>query len=90
MPMALVLVSGQQADVPSVHAGRRLADLGISGITVLSDEHTVALVLEGWAFDPARTAEAAELLLPPGASPPLVLKTQFHVTVQGFLAGLGP
>jgi hypothetical protein len=36
-----------------------LARLGITSVSLLSDEATVGLVLEGWAFDPARSADAA-------------------------------
>jgi hypothetical protein len=37
----------------------RLADLGVTSVSLLRDEITVGLVLEGWAFDPARAGEAA-------------------------------
>lgn len=82
MPMAVLLVSGHRADVLSVHAAHKLADLGITGLTVLGDEHALALVLEGWAFDPARASEAAEAVLPAGVLQPLILETQFHVVVR--------
>jgi hypothetical protein len=80
MPMALLLVSGHRADIPSVHAAHKLADLGITRITVLGDGQTLALVLEGWAFDPARASEAAATVLP--TLQPLILETQFHVAVR--------
>ena len=82
MPMAVVLVSGHRADVLSVHAAHKLADLGITGMTVLGDEHALALVLEGWAFDPARASEAAQAVLPAGDLQLLILQTQFHVAVH--------
>jgi len=85
MPMALLLVSGHRADIPSLHSAHKLADLGITAITVLGDEETLALVLEGWAFDPARASEAAEAVLP--TLQPLILKTQFHVAVRCGSAG---
>jgi hypothetical protein len=80
MPMALLLVRGHRADIPSVHAVHKLADLGITGVTVLGDEQTLALVLEGWAFDPARASDAAGVILP--TLRPLILETQFHVAVR--------
>lgn len=43
----------------SQRALSELAELGITSVSLLSDERTVGLVLEGWAFDPARSAEAA-------------------------------
>jgi hypothetical protein len=82
MPMAVLLVSGHRAEVLSVEAAHRLADLGITGMTVLGDGHPLALVLEGWAFDPARASEAAEAILPAGALGPMILETQFHVAVR--------
>ncbi len=85
MPMALLLVSGHRADIPSLQSAHKLADLGITAITVLGDEETLALVLEGWAFDPARASEAAEAVLP--MLQPLILKTQFHVAVRCGSAG---
>jgi hypothetical protein len=42
---------------PSVVQG--LAELGVTGVAVLRDEQTTAVSLEGWAFDAARSAQAA-------------------------------
>lgn len=36
-----------------------LARLGVTSVALVRDERTVAIVLEGWAFDPERSAEAA-------------------------------
>ena len=35
-----------------------LARLGVNSISLLRDQRTAGLVLEGWAFDPARASEA--------------------------------
>ena len=35
-----------------------LARLGVTSISLLRDQRTAGLVLEGWAFDPARASEA--------------------------------
>lgn len=83
MPMAVLLVSGHRVDIPSLRAARALAELGTTGVTVLSGNQTLALVLEGWAFDPVRAFEAAEDVLPAGIAQPSILETQFHVTVHG-------
>jgi hypothetical protein len=80
--MAVLLVSGHRADVLTVQAAHKLAELGITALTVLGDEHALALVLEGWAFDPARASEAAQAVLPAGGLQPLILATQFHVAVR--------
>ena len=37
----------------------RLAALGVTSVVVVRDEQTVGIVLEGWLFDPARSAAAA-------------------------------
>jgi hypothetical protein len=36
-----------------------LARLGVTSVSLLRDEQTVGLVLEGWALDPATADEAA-------------------------------
>ncbi len=36
-----------------------LARLGVTSVSLLRDEQTAGLVLEGWALDPARADEAA-------------------------------
>lgn len=35
-----------------------LARLGVTSVAVLRDARTVGLVVEGWAFDPSRSAKA--------------------------------
>jgi hypothetical protein len=45
----------------------RLGALGVTNIAVLRDHTTVAVVLEGWAFDPVTTThQALEVLTGPG------------------------
>ncbi len=41
------------------HALGELARLGITTVSVLRDDRMVGVVLDGWAFDPTRSAEAA-------------------------------
>lgn len=41
----------------------RLAGLGVTNVTLLRDAETIAIVLEGWAFNPARSARAAAAVL---------------------------
>jgi hypothetical protein len=36
----------------------KLAQLGITSVAVVRDDETVGLVIEGWAFDPLRSADA--------------------------------
>jgi len=42
---------------------RQLAVLGITDLAVLRDEQFVGLVLQGWAFDPERSAAALRTLV---------------------------
>jgi len=37
----------------------QLARLGVTNVSLVRDERTVGVVLEGWMFDPARSACAA-------------------------------
>ena len=41
----------------------KLRQLGVTTIELLRDERTFGLVLEGWAFDPVRAADAAHAAL---------------------------
>jgi hypothetical protein len=36
-----------------------LAHLGVTNVALVRDEQAVGIVLEGWLFDPARSADAA-------------------------------
>jgi hypothetical protein len=57
MVLVLFPMSGEE---PALEAGAltALAALGITSVSVLCDEQAAGLVLEGWAFDPARADEA--------------------------------
>ena len=65
-----MLVAGPEAGEPAVgpEAAERLAGLGISRISLLQDRSGVGLVLEGWAFDPARIDEAVRAIFPGGSA----------------------
>ncbi len=39
-----------------------LARLGVTGVVVLSDDQTMAVVMEGWAFEGERINEAAAMV----------------------------
>ena len=65
--MAMVML------VAEIHAGEpvlgpnvaeRLGNLGITRVALLRDPSSTAVVLEGWAFDPARTDEAIRAVFP--------------------------
>ncbi len=69
--MAVVMLvadigAGEPVLGPSV--ADRLGDLGITRIALLRDASSIAVVLEGWAFDPARADEAMRAVFPVGSS----------------------
>jgi hypothetical protein len=58
-----------------------LAQLGVTNVALVRDEQTVGIVLEGWLFDPARSADAATVAV--GAkSGTRVLHPVLHVAVS--------
>ncbi len=68
MGIAVLLVPGQD-DVPLTAATLdRLGALGVTSVALVRDEQTVGLVLEGWAFDPVRSAPAALAAVSAGAA----------------------
>ncbi len=61
--------------VADIHAGQpmlgpdvaqRLGRLGITHVALLRDLSSTAVVLEGWAFDPARANDAVRAMFPDG------------------------
>ena len=59
MATIVVLVPSSDAE-PSLPPGAvsELARLAVTSVAVVRDERTLGLVVEGWAFDPGRSAEA--------------------------------
>jgi len=58
MMVVLVPASDAESSLQPV-AVSKLARLGVTSVAVLRDDRTLGLVVEGWAFDPSRSAEAA-------------------------------
>lgn len=61
-----MLVAGSDAADPVVgpEAAARLAGLGVTRISLLRDSSGIGVVLEGWAFEPARVDEAVRAVFP--------------------------
>src|SRR5947209_6918493 len=59
---------------------RRLGELGVTNVAVVRDDTTVGVVLEGWAFDPARSGREAASLVGGYASHTLLPVLQGAVT----------
>jgi len=63
----VVLVLPANADVSvGPDTAARLARFGIGHAALLGDDGSVAVVLEGWAFDPEDSADAAAEVIAPG------------------------
>ncbi len=63
----VLLVPTDVADGPiGSSAIEALARLGVTTVSLAADNHTTAIILEGWAFDPTRSGAAIEAL---GGSP---------------------
>ncbi|MBI2781339.1 MAG: hypothetical protein HYX55_06045 [Chloroflexi bacterium] len=63
MAKALMLwPAGTGVRIGSAEAAR-LGALGVTNVTLLRDALTVAVLLEGWAFSPARSVRAAAVVL---------------------------
>jgi hypothetical protein len=64
VPMAVLLVpSGDDGLSLGPGTLQQLAGLGVTDLAVLRDEQFVGLVLQGWAFDPERSAAALQTLV---------------------------
>jgi hypothetical protein len=64
----------------------KLARLGVTRVELVRDERTVGIVLEGWMFDPERSAGAAAEAV---AGTTRTLRPVMHVTVAAAAAGGG-
>jgi hypothetical protein len=82
MPVVM-LVAGPETSEPVVgpEAAERLARLGITRISLLSDPSGIGVVLEGWAFNPAAVDEAVRAMFPSGDAGLRVLREIEHVAV---------
>ena len=80
----VLLVADIRAGEPVLgpDAAGRLGSLGITRIALLRDLTSTAVVLEGWAFDPARTDEAARALFPAGGASLRTFHDVEHVGVS--------
>jgi hypothetical protein len=90
MALLVVLLPAGRGDVPlGTAAVKALARLGVTSVSLARDEHTAAVILEGWAFDPTRP-EAALTALGAGAGEVRTLQpvVQMAVTTAANEGGL--
>lgn len=88
--MLLILIdsSGEPSFGPDVVSS--LAGLGVSSVGVLRDERSVGVLLEGWAFDPARSGDAAIRSLVHSPHAVRILRSIAHVGVTAHRLRLRP
>ena len=79
-----MLVGGKEAGQPVVGpaAAAELAALGITRVSLLADATGIGVVLEGWAFDPARIDTAVRAVFPDMSAAVRVFREIEHVAVS--------
>jgi hypothetical protein len=78
--MLLVLVPADRDVSLSADVAARLAALGVSSLSFLRNEDTLGVVLDGWAFDPARSGGDAVAIL--GGAGATLLHPVMHLAVR--------
>lgn len=83
MAIMVVLLPASEAE-PSLRpaAVSRLAELGVTSVAVVRDQETVGLVVEGWAFDPARSAGSVVVAIAGPASRARTLHSLLELAVS--------
>lgn len=56
--LVVLLPASETEPVVQPAAARELARIGVTSVDVVRDERSVALVVEGWSFDPRNSADA--------------------------------
>lgn len=88
MGVLVLLVANQH---PAAEVGpavaQQLAALGVTNLSVLRDEQTTAVALEGWAFDPTRSAEAAAQAVAADRTAVRVLRPVIESAVHALRSG---
>lgn len=65
MGLVVLLVSAASEQVSlGPRSALALAELGVTSVSLVGGEETVGVVVEGWAFDPARINEAVRAMFP--------------------------
>ena len=91
MGLLVLLVPTDRTDVPiGSTAIEALARLGVTSVSLAADCHTTAIILEGWAFDPARSGAAILALGSPGEARTLQPVAQMAVSAAANQGGTLP
>lgn len=85
MAMAVLLLDADPAEIRiSPSLAPQLGRLGVTHVHVVGDEGGFALVVEGWAFDPASADQVAELV---GRPTRRLLRPLFEVAISDGIGG---
>ena len=79
-----MIVGGSEAGQPVVGpaVAAQLAALGITRVSLLADPTEIGVVLEGWAFDPARIDAVVRAVFPDVGAAIRVFREVEHVAVS--------
>jgi hypothetical protein len=79
-----MLVSGSQTVEPIVgpEVAERLAHLGVTHVSLLTDSTGVGIVLEGWAFNAADIDAVVRAMFPDGGADVRIFHEVEHVAVS--------
>lgn len=80
--LVLLLANQNPGSEVGPAVAQQLAALGVTNLSVLRDEQTTAVTLEGWAFDPTRSAEAAARAVAADPTAVRVLRPVIQSSVQ--------
>lgn len=81
---ALLVLFGDEDHGAEIGPGvaQKLAGLGVTEVSVLSDEQTTAVAVQGWAFDADGSAETVVRLLASDPAAARVLRTVIESAVH--------
>jgi hypothetical protein len=80
--MLLVLMSGLGDVALGPDSAVRLAALGVSSVSLVRDDESIGVVLEGWAFDPAVSGADATAILAGENAAVRTLRPVMHLAVR--------
>ena len=91
MGLLVLLVPTDAAEVPiGSRTIEALARLGVTNVSLAADSDTTAIILEGWAFDPARSGAAIRALGSPEETRTLQSIAQMAVSAAASQGGILP
>jgi hypothetical protein len=84
--LVVLLPASENEPIVQPTVAEELARLGVTRVDVLRDERSVALVVEGWSFDPHRSADAVVSAVGGCGGSVRTLHSVMHLAVSPALA----